>query len=205
MKNSQPTTRIHIGLSIAADMLNHRGEIGPQADEKSRYLIQAGFDCVQPRRRYLTIACGRFVCGRWSASLQDGFKMLRLPAERHRQRFQGSRAAAALDGVTLNFAHDGGRYMRALCKFALTPSKLNHAPIDGFGDCRPIFRHSFPPRSAVRAEISRSPSLHGTTRPVPRRELANSPTYGAEIIEVSLKSASPGHATNFPSSDGRKG
>jgi len=186
-------------------MLDHRGEIGLQVGEKLGYLVKALLDSVQPGRRHLTIACGRFHRDRRSASFQDRLKVLRLPAERHGQRFQSTRTTSAFYGVTLDFAHDGGRYMRALCKFALTPSKLNHAPIDGLSDCRPIFRHPFPPRSAVRAEISRSSSFHGTARPVPRRDPANSSRLGAEIIDSSLKSAEIAQATNFLPCDRRKG
>jgi hypothetical protein len=204
MENSQPSTRISTGLLIAADMLDHRGEISLQVGEKPGYLVKALFDSVQPGRRYLAIACGRFRCGRRPASFQDRLKVLRLPAERHRQRFQSSWAAAALDGVTLNFAHDGGRYMRALCKFALTPSKLGHAPFDDLGDCRPIFRHAFPPRSAVRAEISRSPSFHGSAPPLPRLDSANSSTRRADFIEKSMKSAITVSNRGLPA-EGQKG
>jgi hypothetical protein len=126
MANIRRSTRSHRGLPVAADMLDHRGEIGLQADEKLGYLVQAPFYSVQARHRHLAIACDWLTCCRRLASFEDRVKALRLPAERHRQRFQSSRTPATLNGVTLNFAHDGRRYMRALRKFTLTPSKLSN-------------------------------------------------------------------------------
>ena len=189
MEDIRLSTRVRIGLAVAADMLDHRGKIGLQADENLGYLVQAPFDSIQARHRRFAVACNWLAGGWRPPSVEDRVKVLGLPAECHGQRFQSSRATVALNGVTLNFAHDGGRYMRALRKFTLTPSKLDHALIDGLSNCCPIFRHPFPPRSAFGAEVSRSSSFCGPIQGFARRDLRCKSVNRAEIIEISLKSA----------------
>jgi hypothetical protein len=189
MENTQDGQRIRCELTVIADMLNHHREIDLQVGENMGYLVQAPFDRIETRGRCFATAGDLFARPRRPIALEHGVKVLWFPAEGHGQRFQGSRATAALNGVPLNFAHYGWRHMRAFRKFALTPPKLIHALVDGFGDCRPILRHSFPPRSAFGAEVSRSPSFHDTTLAFSTGGPASSLAWGAEIIEISLKSA----------------
>jgi hypothetical protein len=189
MEINQPGHRRHDGLAMVADMLNHRSETSLNVAENLRDLVQASFNCAEPRRRRLAAAVD---CLTWCwqpAAPEHRVKVLRFPAERYRQRFQGPRATAALNGVALNFPNDRGRHMRAFRKFALTPSKLSHAFIDGLSDGCPILRHSIPPRSALGAEVSGSARFGGTPRSLDRRGPAQESACQAEIIEISLKSA----------------
>ena len=119
-----------------------------------------------------------------TASRCSGF-----PTQCYRQRFQGSRAAAALNGVALNFPHDRGRYMRSFRKFALTPSKLSHPLIDGLSDGRPILRHPIPPRSALAPRLADRRHSAAPPRAPSPCESAQAMTWCAEIIDGSLKSA----------------
>ena len=193
--------RIHSGLPVITDMFNHRREIGRQVDEKLSDLVQTPFDRVKARGCRFMSACDWLSWYRRPETLEHRFEMLWFPAERHRERFQGSRATVALNGVTLNFAHNSGRHVRALSKFALAPSKLGHALIDGFRDGRPILRHPIPPRSAFGAEISGSASFCGTSQGLPRRHPPNTSASRAEIIEISLKSATMARSAGFAPSD----
>jgi hypothetical protein len=204
MESIRVGQRIRCRLTVIAYMLNHRREIGPQVGKNLGYLVQASFDGIKARERCFATAGDLFAWCRRPMALEHSVKVLRLPAKGHGQRFQGSRATAALNGVPLNFAHDGWRHMRALREFALTPPKLIHPLIDGFGDCRPILRHSFPPRSAFGAEVSRSPSFHGTTQAFSPSDPPNTLTRQAEIIEISLKSAQHASATKLFQRDGRE-
>jgi hypothetical protein len=149
MESIRPSQTV-LRLVLVADMLNHRREIGLHVGEELDYLVQSPFDCVEARRRGFAIASDWPAWRRRSLALENFVKVLRLPAECHRKRFQGPRATAAFNCMTLKLPHYCQRHMRALGKFTLTPSKLGHARIDGIGDCRPILRHSNPPRSAFR-------------------------------------------------------
>jgi hypothetical protein len=189
METIPSSQRIVCALPVIADMLNHRCDIGLQAGEKLRYLVEPSFDRVKARR------CGFAIARDWPArrrmpmALENLVKVLRLPAECDRKRFQSPRATAALNRMTLKLSHYRQRHMRALCKFALTPSKLGHALIDGICDCRPILRHAIPPRSAFRAEVSGSASFRDTTEGFSERDPSKPTALRAEIIEPSLKSA----------------
>ena len=148
MENIRPGKRTLADLPIFADMLNHHAEIGFHVDEKLGDLVEAPFERIQARRQRLTAACDWLACSRLPDPVEHLVKVLWLPAERYGQRFQRARATAALDGVTLDLSDGRQRHMRTFREFALTPSKLSYALIDGLGDCRPILRHPFPPRSA---------------------------------------------------------
>jgi hypothetical protein len=204
MESIPSSQRTLFGLPVIADMLNHRREIGLQACEKLGYLVQAPFDRVEAGGSRFATACDWLTRRRRPVAPQHRFEVLRLPAECHRKRFQGSSATAALNGVTLNLSHNRRRHMRALYEFALTPSKLIHALIDDFGNCRPILRHPFPPRSAFGAEAIRSRSFRGPARGFSRRYLACTSAGSAEIIEISLKSAMTARTTGFRAVDERK-
>ena len=161
--------RIGPGLPTVANMLNHRGEIGSQVDKKLSNLVQSPLDRVQARPRRLGTCCDWLASGRRTAPREHVVKVLRRPAERHGQRFQSSRATVALNGVTLNFPDDRRRHVRAFRKFALAPSKLIHTLVNGFGDGRPIFRHSFlraPPLALRLADPRHSTTQHSPSQGV---------------------------------------
>ena len=162
MENNWLSHRGRVGLSVVADMLNHRCEIGLNVDENLCDLIQASFDCIEARGVVSRLPLSGLPGIGGSPPLSTASRCSRLPAQCYRQRFQGSRATAALNGVALNFPHDRGRYMRSFRKFALTPSKLSHPLIDGLSDGRPIFRHPIPPRSALAPRLADRSSFCGT-------------------------------------------
>jgi len=87
--------------------------------------------------------------------VEDGVKVLGVPAERRGQRLQGPATPASLDDVVLKFPDGRLRDARTLREFALTPSEFIHSLVDGLGDCRPILRHLLL-RAPPGAEISRS-------------------------------------------------
>jgi hypothetical protein len=188
MENIRPDKRMPRGLPIAADMLNHRGEIALQPGEKLGNLVQSPFNCFQAHPRCPISSCGLLASSRQATS-KDAVEILRRPAKCHRQRFQSSRATATLDGMALNFPDDRWRHMRALREFALAPSKLIYALIDGVGNRRPILRHSFLRARAFGAEISRSPSFRDTTQAFTRRDSASAQTQGADFSAMAMKSA----------------
>lgn len=80
-------------------------------------------------------------------ALEHPVKVFRLPAECRRQGFERAGAPAALDGVPLDFPHDGYGHVRALRKFALTPAELADSVADSPGNRSPVlriaFRHAF--------------------------------------------------------------
>ena len=164
MENIRPGKRTLADLPIFADMLNHHAEIGFHVDEKLGDLVEAPFERIQARRQRLTAACDWLACSRLPDPVEHLVKVLWLPAERYGQRFQRARATAALDGVTLDLSDGRQRHMRTFRKFALSPSKLIYTLIDGLGDCRPILRHPFPPRSASAQRLAdhrHSAARHG--------------------------------------------
>jgi len=189
MKNKQSDHGNCHGLSTVADMLNHRGEIRLHVNENLGDLIQAPLNRIEARGRRFAASVERLTRRRQLAALENYIKVVRLPAKRYRQRFQSSRATATFNCVALNFPHDRSRYMRAFREFALTPSKLSHALIDGLSDGSPILRHPFPPRSTFGAEVSGSARFCGTPQALGLRDQADGLAFRAEIIEISLKSA----------------
>jgi hypothetical protein len=76
-------------------------------------------------------------------ALEHPVKVFRLPSECHRQGFESSGAAAALDGVPLDFPHDGHRHVRALGDFTLTPAQLADTVAYSAGNCSPVLRIAF--------------------------------------------------------------
>jgi hypothetical protein len=174
---------------MVADTLNHRGEISLNVSQNLSDPGQVPFYCIEARRRRFAASVGWLTRPRQPAAPEHRIKVLRFPTKCYRQRFQCSRATAALNGVTLNFPDDRGRHMRAFRKFTLTPSKLSHALIDGLSDGRPILRHQIPPRFAFRAEVSGSVPFCGTPQSLSGRHRAQTFACRAEIIDFSLKSA----------------
>src|SRR5260370_11768017 len=134
MENIRPGKRTLAGLPILADMLNHHAEIGFHVDEKLGDLVQAPFERVQTRPRRLVAAGDWLACPRRPDAVEHLVKVLWLPAKRYGQRRQRARATAALNGVTLDLPDGRQRHVRTFRKFALAPSKLSYALIDGLGD-----------------------------------------------------------------------
>lgn len=132
------------GLVVAAHMLNHRGEIGLKSGGKLEYLVNSRLNRIQARPYRGNVDRGR-IPGAWmlNPARENCAKVPRLPAESRRQRFQGSRATAALDGVPLDFPYNRNRDMRTLRELALVPAKLAHAIADRLSDRSPVFRHAF--------------------------------------------------------------
>ena len=72
----------------------------------------------------------------------------RLPSECHGQGLQRAGATATLDGVPLEFPHDGHGHVRALRELTLTPAELADTVADSPGNRSPVpgiaFRHARP-------------------------------------------------------------
>jgi hypothetical protein len=108
MEANQSSRRSQCALPVVTNMLNHRGEAGFNFGENLDYLIQALLDCVNARGRRFAGSV-RWFNWRWQLTASEHcVKVLRLPAKCYRQRFQGSRTSAALNGVTLDFPHGRG-------------------------------------------------------------------------------------------------
>src|SRR5260370_9688285 len=105
MESNQSSHRILWGLPMVPDMLNHRRQIGLQVGEKLGDLVQAPFDGVKARRCRFATARDWLAWCRQPVALEHRVKVLRLPAECYRQRFQGARATTALHLAMLNFTH----------------------------------------------------------------------------------------------------
>ena len=80
-------------------------------------------------------------------ALEHPVKVFRLPSERHGQGLERAGATATLDGVPLDFPHDGHGHVRALRKLTLTPAELADTTADSPGNRSPVlriaFRHAF--------------------------------------------------------------
>ena len=80
-------------------------------------------------------------------ALEHPVQAFRLPPECHGQGFERARATATLDGVPLDFPHDGRGHVRALRKLTLTPAELADTVADSPGNRSPVlriaFRHAF--------------------------------------------------------------
>jgi hypothetical protein len=163
MEIIQLSGRIFVGLATAADTLDQGGEIGLYADKKLGDFVQAVFDYAQPRGMALAASSHWLACVRQPVAPKNFVQVLGFPAESHGQRFQSSRAAAALHSVALDFANNRRRHMRALREFTLTPSEFRNSLIDGLSDRRPILRHTFlraPPSAQRLADPRQSVARH---------------------------------------------
>jgi hypothetical protein len=144
-------------------MVKHRVHVGVQVIKNPRYLDEALFDRIQPGQQYFAAGGSRAF---WhGAAIEYRVKVLRVPAERDRQRFQRAWTSAALNCVPLDFADNGRRYVRTLGKLSLLPSQLSYALIDGLGDRRPILWHSILRPSQSGAEASGTSTFRGRSQP----------------------------------------
>ena len=142
MESTRPEGHRQTGLTIVADMINHRGEVGPEfrkkLDDFAKPLVhgsKAGpHGCIV--RRYRTAVL-------LGAASEHPVQVFRLPPEGHGQGFERATAAAALHSMPLDFAHDGCGHMRTLRKLTLTPAKLADTVADSPGDRSPVLRIAF--------------------------------------------------------------
>jgi hypothetical protein len=194
MESTWPEGNRQTGLTIVADMINHRGEVGPgfrkKLDDFAKPLvhgIKAGPHGSIVRRDRTAVLL--------RAAFEHPVQVFRLPPESHGQGFERATATAALHGMPLDFAHDGCGHMRTLRKLALTPAKLADTVADSPSDRSPVpwiaFRHAFlraplpAPRLAGRCAI---PRQTGTNR---NQAKAFRNKHGAEISSISMISAGP--------------
>ena len=157
---------------IMARLLNDRGDVGFKAGNKLDDFVKPPVDVIQAGPQGSPIgphlAANRHLL---HAAFEHRIKVFRLPAQSHGQRFQRSRAAAALHGMPLDFPHNGRRDMRTVRELALTPAKLTHALADGPCDRGPVFRHAFRHASSSRAPLP-APRL-ADRRHIPHRDDTN--------------------------------
>ena len=192
MESTPPERHRQTGLTIVADMINHRGEAGSKFRKKLDdfvkplvHRIKAGPHGSIVRRDGTTVPL--------RVAFEHPVQVLRLPPEGHRQGLKRATATAALDGMPLDFAHDGHGHMRTLRKLALTPAKLADTVTDSPSDRSPVlwiaFRHAFlrAPLPAPRlAEHCAIPRRTGTNR---NQAKAFRNKYGAEISFLSMISS----------------
>ena len=170
MESTWPERHRQAGLAIVADMINHRGEAGPEFRKKLDdfvkllvHRIKAGPHGSIVRRDGTTVPL--------RVAFEHPVQVLRLPPEGHRQGLERATATAALHSMPLDFAHDGHGHMRTLRKLALTPAKLADTVTDSPSDRSPVlwiaFQHAFlrVPLPAPRlAEHCAIPRQTGTNR-----------------------------------------
>ena len=77
------------------------------------------------------------------AALEHPVKVFRLPSECYGQGFERAGATTTLDGVPLDFPHDGHGHVRALGKLTLTPAELADTVADSPGNRSPVLRIAF--------------------------------------------------------------
>jgi hypothetical protein len=170
MESTSPERHRPTGLTIVADMINHRGEADPEFHKKLD-------DFVKPLVQRIKAGPYGSIVRRDGATVplrvafEHPVQMLRLPPEGHRQGLERATAAAAFHGMPLDFAHDGHGHMRTLRKLTLTPAKLADTVTDSPSDRSPVlriaFRHAFlrAPLPALRvADPSANPRRTGTNR-----------------------------------------
>jgi hypothetical protein len=190
MESTWPERHRQAGLTIAADMFNHRGEVGPEFRKKLVDFVKPPFQEIKAgpqgstARRDVTPVLLR-------TASEHPVKAFRLPSESHGQGFEGAAATAALHGMPLDLPHDCQRDMRTLRKLALTPAKLTDTVADNPRDRRPVLkiavRHarSFraPLPAPTLADRTAIPHEIGTNR---NQTKASRNTYGAEISAISM-------------------
>jgi hypothetical protein len=192
MESTWPEGGSQAGLTIVADMINHRGEVGPEFRKKLDdfveplvHGIKAGpHGSIVRRDRTAVLLCLAF---------EHPVQVFRFPPEGHGQGFERATATAALHGVPLDFAHDGYGHMRTLRELALTPAKLADTVADNPSDRSPVlgiaFRHAClrAPLPAPRlAEHCAIPRQTGTNR---NQAKAFRNNKEAEISLISIISA----------------
>ena len=192
MESTSPERHRQTGLTIVADMINHRGEAGSKFRKKLDdfvkplvHRIKAGPHGSIVRRDGTTVPL--------RVAFEHPAQVFRVPPEGHRQGFERATATAALYSMPLDFADDGHGHMRTLRKLALTPAKLADTVTDSPSDRSPVlwiaFQHAFlrAPLPAPRlAEHRAIPRQTGTNR---NQAKAFRNKCGAEISFISMISS----------------
>ncbi len=192
MESTWPEGRSQAGLTIVADMINHRGEAGPEFRKKLDDFVKPPVHGIKAGphgsivRRDRTAVLLR-------VAFEHPVQVFRCPPEGHGQGFERATATTALHGMPLDFAHDGYGHMRTLRELALTPAKLADTVADSPSDRSPVlciaFRHAFlrAPLPALRvADPSAIPRRTGTNRDQTTSIRNN---YQAGISAISMISA----------------
>src|SRR5215471_20692435 len=130
METCSPAIANEFRLPARTDMLKHRINVGFQVIKKLRHVDEALFDRIQPGQHHFTTSGNRLRCW-YRTAIEHSVKVLAVPAESHRQRFQGPGATTALNGVPLNFPDNRRRHVRTFREFTLTPAKFSNALVDG--------------------------------------------------------------------------
>jgi hypothetical protein len=144
MESIRTERRAPAGLPLTAGMLNRRGNVSSEFGNKLGDLVESAFQGIQARPQRTTIDRNGIGCAcLMRAAVKYSVKTSGLPAESHRQRLKRPGTAATLNGMPLDFPHDGSRHMRTLRKLPLTPAKLTDTVADNPGDGGPITRHAF--------------------------------------------------------------
>jgi hypothetical protein len=150
-------------------MINHRDDLGLKLGHKPGELGEPHVERIKAGphgskvRRGLTSRLLR-------VAPENPVQVSGLPPQRRGQGFKGAGATAALDGVPLDFPHDGHGHVRTLRKLTLTPAELADTAADSPGNGSPVlriaFRHAF-----LRAPLP-APRLAGHFA-IPRRAETN--------------------------------
>lgn len=146
MESTWPGGRSQAGLTIVADMINHRGEAGPEFRKKLDDFVKPLVHGIKAGPHGSIVRRDRTAV-RLRVAFEHPVQVFRCPPEGHGQGFERATATAALHGMPLDFAHDGYRHMRTLRELALTPAKLADTVADSPSDRSPVlgiaFRHAF--------------------------------------------------------------
>jgi hypothetical protein len=127
-------------------MINHRGDVGLKLGHKLGDLGKPQFEGIKAGPHGGKVRRG-MTHGLLRVALEHPVKVFRLPPQGHGQGFERAGATATLDGVPLDFPHDGHGHVRALRKLTLTPAELADTIADRPGNRSPVlriaFRHAF--------------------------------------------------------------
>ena len=131
MESTWPERRRQTGLTIVADMIDHRGDVGPEFRKELGDFVKPAFHRIKTGqhgnavRHGMTARLGR-------AAREHRVKALRLPSQSYGQGLERAAVTAALHGMPLDFPDDGQRHMRTLRKLeSLTGTTVTLQPGPG--------------------------------------------------------------------------
>jgi len=128
--------------SVVAGMTDHRGDLGPELRNNLGGFGEARFEGIKARPQSGIVRC-RMSPALLRLGLDHTIKVFGLPSEGYGQGLECAGAAAALDGVPLDFPYDGHRHVRAFRKFTLAPAELADTVADSQGNRSPVLRIAF--------------------------------------------------------------